>query len=248
MHTATPGPGHTTPGRLLARTAGGVASATAAAGLLLTMAAPAHAETTKAYTTPGEHTFVVPAGVSQIRVTLTGAGGGGGGAHPGDDAKPAWGGGGGGGGATVSCTFTVRPGNALLIDVGAGGAGGSIFAESAPAGGRSRATILGKGGSAEGGHGGETAHKTRSGDGGLGGDGWGASGCAGTDRTLAMGKAGTSSGSSRGGMGGAAAVGVPSACPAGAGDGGNGGNGGVTNRYSAEGGSPGRDGCVAVTY
>uniref|UniRef100_UPI0035714A7B glycine-rich domain-containing protein n=1 Tax=Microtetraspora niveoalba TaxID=46175 RepID=UPI0035714A7B len=99
---------------------------------------------------------------------MTGGGGGGGGAHPGDDTARAWGGGGGGGAATVSCTFNVRPGNALLINVGAGGAGGSIFDESAPQGGRSTATLPDRGSSAEGGYGGEAGRRTRSGAGGVG--------------------------------------------------------------------------------
>lgn len=62
---------------------------------------------------PGSGTWTVPAGVTKVWIELWGAGGGG----------NAYAGGGGGG--YISGGITVVPGNSILYDVGAGGAGGS---------------------------------------------------------------------------------------------------------------------------
>ena len=63
------------------------------------------------YTTPGEHSFVVPAGVNQISVKMWGAGGAGGTQLVAT----------GGGGAFVSFTMTVSEGETYTIMVGEGG-------------------------------------------------------------------------------------------------------------------------------
>ncbi|MGL4595947.1 MAG: hypothetical protein ACRCYO_00370, partial [Bacteroidia bacterium] len=57
--------------------------------------------------------FIVPSGVTTISVEAVGAGGDGGGN----------GGGGGGGGGYASGTFSVSPGDSLVVNVGIGGGG-----------------------------------------------------------------------------------------------------------------------------
>ncbi len=78
---------------------------------------PLAGQTTETYTSPGEHSFTVPAGVTEITVEAWG-GGGGAGKGQGNDA-----GGGGGGGAFASRTIAVSAGQLYSIVVGAGGAG-----------------------------------------------------------------------------------------------------------------------------
>ncbi|PXY44564.1 hypothetical protein DMB68_13945 [Flavobacterium hydrophilum] len=71
------------------------------------------------YTTPGNGTFKIPAGVTSLNVECWGAGGAGGGIN-----NLLFGGGGGGGGAyTRSATFGVTPATTLNYKVGAGGVG-----------------------------------------------------------------------------------------------------------------------------
>ena len=70
------------------------------------------------YTTSGDHTFTVPAGVTKIKLECWGAGGAGGGNTSRND-----GAGGGGGGAYSSSIITVIPGNTYTVHVGAGGVG-----------------------------------------------------------------------------------------------------------------------------
>lgn len=72
-----------------------------------------------AYTTPGTFTWTVPAGVSVVDVTCTGAGGSGGGGAIGG----ARGGGGGGAGATVRMRIPVTPGGTLNVVVPGAAAG-----------------------------------------------------------------------------------------------------------------------------
>jgi hypothetical protein len=71
--------------------------------------------------------FTVPSGTTELKITAVGGGGGGGGGvsaqnPPGLTTCVA--GGGGGGGATAICTVTVVPGNAIAVNVGAGGLAG----------------------------------------------------------------------------------------------------------------------------
>lgn len=82
---------------------------------------------TQVFTSPGVHTFTVPAGVTVVQVTYLGAGGGGGGAAYHKyfffAAKAGRGAQGGNGGKGL-VSITVTPGQILTITVGAGGAGG----------------------------------------------------------------------------------------------------------------------------
>lgn len=73
------------------------------------------------YGTPGNYTFTVPAGVTQVRILSVGAGGGGGAGSGG------WGSGGGGGcgGGLAGGTMSVTPGQKIPLYVGYGGAGGN---------------------------------------------------------------------------------------------------------------------------
>jgi hypothetical protein len=66
--------------------------------------------------------FVVPAGVTQIRVTAVGGGGGGGAGH--FNVGVGGGGGGGGGGRVVQQLISVSPGQIIPVTVGLGGIGG----------------------------------------------------------------------------------------------------------------------------
>lgn len=70
----------------------------------------------KEYFTSGEHSWVVPAGVTSIRIEAWGGGGAGGGTT----AEPATGGG-GAGGCFASSELQVEPGQEFTIRVGAGG-------------------------------------------------------------------------------------------------------------------------------
>src|SRR5206468_1718648 len=80
-----------------------------AAALALAPAAAA-STSTQGFTAPGEHTLVVPAGVTSVNVTMVGAGGG-------------WAVGGavGGAGATFGATLAVTPGETLYAEVGGNG-------------------------------------------------------------------------------------------------------------------------------
>lgn len=68
------------------------------------------------YTETGSHTYTVPGGVSSVAVLIVGGGGGG----AGRDVS----GGGGAGGLIFRPAYTVTPGSALSVYVGAGGSGG----------------------------------------------------------------------------------------------------------------------------
>lgn len=81
--------------------------------------------------TPGNYTFTVPSGVTQLTVEVWGAGGGGGGNR----------GSGGGGGGYASKLVTVAPGDVISYTVGAGGAAGGTNGNQAGAGGASRITL-----------------------------------------------------------------------------------------------------------
>jgi hypothetical protein len=104
---------------------------TALAGIILLPAAVARAAAGEPQTDmfTKNDVFTVPAGVTQVEVTVAAAGGGGGG----DSTAPgmqAWGGGGGGEGGLVTCRLTVTPG--AKYDVVVGGAGGSGGSQGTP--------------------------------------------------------------------------------------------------------------------
>jgi hypothetical protein len=85
--------------------------------------APGVNTNTANYTTPGSHTWTVPAGVTAVNIIVVGGGGGGGGGST-DSQYP--GGGGGGGGQVYSANnISVTPGSGISIVVGAGGALGA---------------------------------------------------------------------------------------------------------------------------
>lgn len=83
------------------------------------------------FTTPGDSSFQVPAGVTSLLVEVWGAGGGGGGGCSGYNSTipgssfAGGGGGGGGSGAYARSVLPVVPGTTLTIRIGAGGGGGS---------------------------------------------------------------------------------------------------------------------------
>jgi len=122
--------------------------------------------------------WVVPAGVTQIKVEVWGGGGGGGGAFAGN-------GGGGGGGAYNTNVLNVSAGQSYTITIGTGGGSGANGNSS---------TVSGPGGTV-------TANGGSAGGGGLFSNGGG--GAGGTGGTFAGGAGGTSSGNGAGGGGGA---------------------------------------------
>ena len=97
---------------------------------------------TDTYTTEGNHTWTVPAGITSITVEAWGAGGGGGGTLsqllPYSNPRA----GGGGGGAYSQVQLTVAPGDVINLQVGFAGIGGNSNNDGT-AGGASSADILG---------------------------------------------------------------------------------------------------------
>lgn len=98
-------------------------------GTITTVTTAAGTERVHTFTADG--TFVVPAGVSAVRLLVVGGGGGGGtGRYAGDvDGRP--GGGGGAGGFRAIAAHTVTPGATIAVTVGAGGAGATGTADTA---------------------------------------------------------------------------------------------------------------------
>lgn len=147
------------------------------------------------FTTPGESTFVVPAGVQSIQFELWGAGGAGGSQS----------GATGGGGAYVLGEFGVTPGETLTIMVGEGGVttgdggGSSVILDSS-----STVWFVAAGG----GGGGSDGNSGNSCTGGRGGAGGADQGENGTDKTSGLGgycdtaQGGTGGSLSSGGTGG----------------------------------------------
>ena len=72
------------------------------------------------FTSVGQHTFQVPAGIYSLSVVIQGGGGGGGGGNEGGSGG---GGGGGGAGGNITGSISVRPFQDLTITVGGAGAG-----------------------------------------------------------------------------------------------------------------------------
>lgn len=190
------------------------------------------------FTTPGNYTWTVPAGVTSINVTAIGGGGGGGGM---------WGasaGATGGAGAVVKSTLGVTPGQVLMLVVGGGGGAGA----SGPGSGGFYTCGGGGGGGGStdvdaatsnpiiaggGGGGGSCTEQTAGGSAGAAG---GAGNAGVTNSTSAT--TGGSGGS--GGIGGAGGTGTM-ATPGAAGGNGSGGSGGAggSNGSSYPGGTGG---------
>jgi len=164
------------------------------------------------YTTPGEHSFVVPAGVNQISVKMWGAGGAGGTQLVAT----------GGGGAFVSFTMGVSEGETYTIMVGEGGpdegdGGGAslLFADYGSANERLWAVAAGGGGGASDGN---SGNSWTGGKGGAGGYQQGQSGSSlgvhqnGTTYSYCeSATAGTGASQSLGGLGGSY-VGTANGC------------------------------------
>ena len=168
--------------------------------------------------------FVVPQGVTRLRVRAIGGGGGGGGN------TTAGGGGGGGGGGYAEGVYAVGPGQVLAVTVGAGGAGGvnnsgSAAGNSGVTGGTSN---FGAFLSAVGGTAGQGALSGGQGNSGPGGSGSGGA----VNMTGSAGNAGHNAGASGyGGHGGQAAAG--------------GGGGGASSGLPSAGAAPGGGGAGA---
>ncbi|HYF16106.1 MAG TPA: hypothetical protein VD971_13640 [Phycisphaerales bacterium] len=98
------------------------------------MGDPVTPANTQTFTTPGTHSFVVPAGVTTLGADVWGAGGGGGGMNAGGVTATSCplpsafrgGGGGGGGGAYTRVGIPVTPGETVTIVVGIGGGAGGL--------------------------------------------------------------------------------------------------------------------------
>ena len=112
-----------------------------ALGWAIAGGAHAAATNTSAFTSPGQYSFVVPAGVRSVTVIAIGAAGGGCLNSGGDTG----GGGAGGAGAALTATVPVSPGATLFVGVGAPGASCAI-----PAGGAGGAGGGGAGGAGGG--------------------------------------------------------------------------------------------------
>ena len=196
--------------------------------------------TMQAYTASGS--FVVPQGVTRLRVRAIGGGGGGGGN------TSTGGGGGGGGGGYGEGVYTVVPGQVLAVGVGAAGAAGANNSGSAAgnSGGDGGASGFGGFVAAAGGLGGQGALSGGEGNSGPGGTGsggavnmGGAAGNAGFNAGVS-GYGGRGGAAAAGGGGGASSSGLPSA---GAAPGGGGAGGG--GNFAGAAGAPG---LVIVEY
>ncbi len=187
-------------------------------------------------------TFVAPAAVTQIYITMIG-GGGAGGAGNFDTSRT--GGGGGAGGWTINTPYTVVPGNSYTVVVGAGGAGGSGNGANGSASSFDTAV------SAPGGTGGNDGPSFTGGAGGGGLDYSGSSkyGC---NKGGAGGEGNGGTGTSEGGgspfgiagQGKNGAGGTGGAAPANSGAGGGGGGGGGIGGNGGNGGS----GVVIISF
>ena len=207
------------------------------------------------YTTAGNATYTVPAGVTSLTIKAWGAGGGGGGAGP-DRA-----GGDGGGGGYASTTISVTPSENLTVYVGGGGVGGTGYStgtDSGNGGGgggysgvfRSTTPLLVAAGGGGGGGGNADSGSTARQPGDPGGAGGGIAGIAGdgNDTTTggsggtqsAGGSGGTSGGSTgsslNGGAGGSNGAPQSNGGTNGGGNGGTQQNGGGPNKKPGGGG------------
>ena len=186
--------------------------------------------------------FVVPQGVSLLKVRIHGAGGGGGG-NTGQG-----GGGGGGGGGYAEAVVPVSGGQIIPVLVGSGGAGGPNTGRSASGnnGQDGGSSSFGSAIGATGGRGGAGSLAGGQGDSGSGGSGFGTI----ISMTGGAGNAGFSTGpngfgghgaaGAAGGGGGAASSGLPSS---GASPGGGGAGGGGNFP-----GAPGANGLAIIEY
>jgi hypothetical protein len=134
-----------------------VAGVVAAAAVLLS-AASAFGATAQSFTTPGESSFVVPAGVTQVAVDMAGGQGGGGLVANCQ----------GGAGARITGVIHVTPGQKLYVEVG--GAGGDETNGKSAAGGYNGGGAGSEESWASGGGGGASDLRTQPASSGLGSD------------------------------------------------------------------------------
>jgi hypothetical protein len=195
-----------------------------------------------AFMTAGAHAWIVPVGVTAVKVVMFGAGGGGGGGGRDQEVGGSQGGSGqgGGGGAYLDGIIAVTAGETLTINVGTGGTAGTASTNVSPDGGNG-----GNGGQSDidgsvsganivvavGGEGGEGGERSS-----IGGDGGSANGAGGaaTDQPYSH-TSGGADGTSGGNDGGA--IGTN---PENGGDGGIGGVGSGTNGAAGVAGTAGR--------
>jgi hypothetical protein len=204
------------------------------------------------FDTPGAITWVVPAGVTRIRVHVIGGGGGGGTGH-----ATFVGGAGGGGGGYGREDMNVTPGATLAGVVGSGGAGGPV--NTTTAGSNGGTTTFNSTIQATGGGGGEAGvgdipGTPASSPGGIGSGGdinlrgsYGSSGASGTNTTNGYhgyGGLGGSAPSLFGGHGGMMSTGSPGN---GVGYGGGGSGGGSATGVNSLGGD-GFTGAIIIEY
>ncbi len=98
------------------------------------------------FSTPGNSTYTVPSGVSDVKVEIWGGGGGGGGGSHGSSGGT--GGGGGGAGGLLKVFIPVSGGTSCTVGVAAGGSGGGGSGGTGSSGGITCGTsTLGSGGS-----------------------------------------------------------------------------------------------------
>jgi hypothetical protein len=197
--------------------------------------------TTSVFTTSGNWTFTVPAGVYYVNVEIWGAGGGGGGANSAGLAA------GGGAGGYSTFGLTVSPGDVLNGNVGAAASGGAAGA--ANNGGTGGTTTVFLNGVAQcnvtGGLGGAGSTSLTSGAGGLGSSPSGSA--CGVNITGQSGwRAYGVSSSSGSGFGGSAPRGGVGGSDSSGGGGNPGGGGGGANGNNA--GGSGGNGWVILTY
>ncbi|KAH3731576.1 hypothetical protein Pelo_17594 [Pelomyxa schiedti] len=159
------------------------------------------------FDTPGEHKVVVPPGVSVLSFVVVGAGGGAG-CH---DQGEGGGAGGGGGGCALVLGLAVAEGDAFVVVVGRGGAGGSWMGEQGRRGGDTTVALSGVTLACGGGGDGGKTHKTGGDYGQLGGlGGVGSVALPGTCSAARTGahKGGRGGGACDGGGGGGGAAGA----------------------------------------
>ncbi len=193
-------------------------------------------------------TFIVPDGVTSIKVSVAGggAGGGGGGAAASNDGS--WlhggGGGGGGGGGWAYNQLTVVSGTSYYVTVGTGGAGGASSGTSGTASVFS--TLVGYGGA--GGVGGTSGNSSTPQWGGFGGAGGGGGGTTGGSTGGAGGSGGNGRHADQGGQGGTAGTTGGTTGAGAAGAGGNGSTGSGFSIISPTGGAGGSAGKVVIEW
>ena len=200
---------------------------------------------TNRYETVGTYYPVVPAGFTQMRVTLVGGGGGGGvGAYNG-------GGGGGGGGGLIVATYSVTPGQTITVQVGSGGSGGVGNYTNGTAG--QNTTVDGYAAAGGGGFGGYQPIQTYLGPpGGAGGTGTvnGQAGQNGYTGEYGYGDYGGKGGNSgvNYGIGGEGSVGYPSASGIDGSIYGGGGGGGIYGGWMTPKGGDGARGLAIIEF